>query len=297
MVRRRDLEANKIIRHYHLSGVYALSLYPMLAVLVTAGRVTHSRIHILSGHTPTVADVKYQQSEPQVITGSMDWTVRLHGGNNIKWTCPEGAFVCNFGGRGVILNTLTVNAEGGGGVSVGGASEVESEGAPSCSSTAEGALLTVGAIYEMKATLENQNVATGRRKTWLAARGAARRETSTGGERRASHPYIGNAGAAGCVPVRPCAWTGALRGCCLSGCCLSGRRGFERCVGGGWARDGRDEPRRGGGREIPWHTNVVEEARPVEGGPNLPYNAARAASNPFYLSFLSLLHSQSFDLI
>jgi pleiotropic regulator 1 len=85
MVRRRDLEANKIIRHYHLSGVYALSLHPTLDVLVTAGRDasarvwdmrTKAQIHILSGHTATVADVKCQQSEPQVITGSMDSTVR-----------------------------------------------------------------------------------------------------------------------------------------------------------------------------------------------------------------------------
>ncbi|KAJ7896288.1 hypothetical protein B0H14DRAFT_2678954, partial [Mycena olivaceomarginata] len=40
--------------------------------------------------------------------------VGLRGANNIKkWTCPEGAFVCNFGGHGAILNTLAVNAEGG----------------------------------------------------------------------------------------------------------------------------------------------------------------------------------------
>jgi hypothetical protein len=37
MVRRRDLEANKIIRHYHLSGVYVLSLRPTLSVLVAGG--------------------------------------------------------------------------------------------------------------------------------------------------------------------------------------------------------------------------------------------------------------------
>jgi hypothetical protein len=66
---------------------------------------------------------------------------------------------------------------------------------------------------------------------------------------------------------------------------------------GGWARDGRDEPHRGEGREVPWHTNVAEEAQPVEGGQIFPYDATRAASDPFYLSFLSLLRSQSFDLI
>jgi WD40 repeat protein len=87
MVRCWDLEANKIIRHYHghLSGVYALSLHPTLDILVTAGRDasarvwdmrTKAQIHVLSGHTATVADVKCQESDPQVITGSMDSTVR-----------------------------------------------------------------------------------------------------------------------------------------------------------------------------------------------------------------------------
>ncbi|KAI0263655.1 WD40-repeat-containing domain protein [Gloeopeniophorella convolvens] len=144
MIKCWDLEANKVIRHYHghLSGVYALSLHPTLDVLVTSGH------HVLSGHTATVADVKCQDSDPQVITGSMDSTVRLWdlaadktmvtpthhkksvralaihpteysfasgsaGGNNIKkWKYPEGAFVFNFGGYNVIINTLSVNSEG-----------------------------------------------------------------------------------------------------------------------------------------------------------------------------------------
>lgn len=87
MVKCWDLEANKVIRHYHghLSGVYSLSLHPTLDVLVTAGRDasarvwdmrTKAQIHVLSGHTATVADVKCQESDPQVITGSMDSTVR-----------------------------------------------------------------------------------------------------------------------------------------------------------------------------------------------------------------------------
>ena len=87
MVKCWDLEANKVIRHYHghLSGVYSLSLHPTLDVLVTAGRDasarvwdmrTKAQIHVLSGHTGTVADVKCQESDPQVITGSMDSTVR-----------------------------------------------------------------------------------------------------------------------------------------------------------------------------------------------------------------------------
>jgi|SRR6266481_343397 len=87
MVKCWDLEANKVIRHYHghLSGVYSLSLHPTLDVLVTSGRDasarvwdmrTKAQIHVLSGHTGTVGDVKCQDSDPQVITGSMDSTVR-----------------------------------------------------------------------------------------------------------------------------------------------------------------------------------------------------------------------------
>jgi len=88
MVKCWDLEANKVIRHYHghLSGVYALALHPTLDVLVTSGRDasarvwdmrTKAQIHVLAGHTATVADVKCQESDPQVITGSMDSTIRL----------------------------------------------------------------------------------------------------------------------------------------------------------------------------------------------------------------------------
>ncbi|KAJ6454004.1 WD40-repeat-containing domain protein [Mycena vitilis] len=145
--------------HGHLSGVYALSLHPTLDILVTAGRDasarvwdmrTKAQIHVLSGPTATVADVKCQESEPQVImiTGSMDSTVRLWdlaagktrvtlthhkksvrvlaihpteyssasglaGDNNIKkWKCPDGAFVFNSSGYNAIINTLSVNAEG-----------------------------------------------------------------------------------------------------------------------------------------------------------------------------------------
>jgi len=109
---------------------------------------TKACIHVLSGHQGTVADVKCQESDPQIITGSMDSTVRLWdlaagkamvtlthhkksvralaihptefsfasasaGGNNIKkWKCPEGAFVHNFSGHEAIINTLSVNADG-----------------------------------------------------------------------------------------------------------------------------------------------------------------------------------------
>lgn len=110
MVKCWDLETNKVIRHYHghLSGVYSLAcvplspssspsfphvlmecvihrLHPTLDVLVTAGRDasarvwdmrTKSQVHILTGHTATISDVQCQESDPQVITGSMDSTVR-----------------------------------------------------------------------------------------------------------------------------------------------------------------------------------------------------------------------------
>lgn len=104
MVKCWDLEANKVIRHYHghLSGVYSLSLHPTLDVLVTAGRDasarvwdmrTKAQIHVLSGHTGTVADVKCQESDPQVITGSMDSTVRYVLPFFI-YTCGRYTFVC-----------------------------------------------------------------------------------------------------------------------------------------------------------------------------------------------------------
>ena len=38
---------------------------------------TKSQIHVLSGHSATISDVKCQESDPQVITGSMDATLRF----------------------------------------------------------------------------------------------------------------------------------------------------------------------------------------------------------------------------
>lgn len=37
---------------------------------------TKAQVHILAGHTGTISDVQCQESDPQVITGSMDSTVR-----------------------------------------------------------------------------------------------------------------------------------------------------------------------------------------------------------------------------
>jgi WD40 repeat protein len=62
-----------------------VSVHPTLDVLVTGGRDasvrvwdmrTRANIFTLTGHQSTVADVKTQASDPQIISGSMDSTVR-----------------------------------------------------------------------------------------------------------------------------------------------------------------------------------------------------------------------------
>ena len=82
-----DLEVNKVIRHYHgyLSGTYTLSLHLTLVIVTTdrdaSARVwdirTKAQTHVLTEHTVTVADVTYQESDQQVITGSVDTVERL----------------------------------------------------------------------------------------------------------------------------------------------------------------------------------------------------------------------------
>ncbi|CAG2253186.1 PLRG1 [Mytilus edulis] len=61
-------------------------LHPTIDVLVTCGRDGTARvwdmrtkacIHTLTGHNNTVADIRCQAAEPQVITGSHDSTIRL----------------------------------------------------------------------------------------------------------------------------------------------------------------------------------------------------------------------------
>jgi hypothetical protein len=132
--------------------VYTLKLHPTLDVLVTGGRDgvarvwdmrTRSNVHVLSGHTGTVADLVCQEADPQVITGSLDSTVRMWDlaagktmgvlthhkkgvralathpteftfatgstGSIKQWKCPEGAFMQNFEGHNAIINTLAVN--------------------------------------------------------------------------------------------------------------------------------------------------------------------------------------------
>lgn len=110
---------------------------------------TKQAVHIMTGHTGTIADVKCQESDPQVISGSMDTTIRLWdlaagktmtqlthhhksvrslaihpteysfasgsaGSSNLKkWKFPEGQFVFNFQGLdNTIVNTVSVNDSG-----------------------------------------------------------------------------------------------------------------------------------------------------------------------------------------
>lgn len=106
-----------------------------------------SQIHVLSGHSATIANVQCQEADPQVITSSMDQTIRLWdlaagksittlthhqksvralalhptdfsfasgsaAGRNIKtWRCPEGTLLNNMS-HDAIVNTLSVNADG-----------------------------------------------------------------------------------------------------------------------------------------------------------------------------------------
>lgn len=82
------METNKCIRHYHghLSGVYSLALHPTLDVLMTGGRDsvcrvwdmrTKAAVHVLTGHENSIASILTNSVDPQVITGSMDNTVRV----------------------------------------------------------------------------------------------------------------------------------------------------------------------------------------------------------------------------
>uniref|UniRef100_T1IHR2 Uncharacterized protein n=1 Tax=Strigamia maritima TaxID=126957 RepID=T1IHR2_STRMM len=67
-------------------AVYSLPLHTTIDVLITCGRDSTARVwdmrskanvHTLSGHTNTVLQVVCQSSEPQIITGSHDCTIRL----------------------------------------------------------------------------------------------------------------------------------------------------------------------------------------------------------------------------
>jgi pleiotropic regulator 1 len=101
------LETNKIVRHYHghMQGAYALSLHPTLDVLVTGARDRTARVwdmrtkvpvHVLVGHDSAVASVITNATEPQVITGGLDATIRVSRGRG------RGG---GGGGGGCMLNT------------------------------------------------------------------------------------------------------------------------------------------------------------------------------------------------
>ena len=88
MVKCWDLEYNKVVRHYHghLSGVFCLSLHPILDLLISGGRDsvarvwdmrTKNQVHVLGGHVSTVSSILTAGIDPQVITGSMDSTIKL----------------------------------------------------------------------------------------------------------------------------------------------------------------------------------------------------------------------------
>jgi len=135
--------------------VYGIDIHPTVDVIVTVGRDSTARVwdirtkaavHSLTGHTNTIADVKCQGVEPQIITGSHDCTVRywdlvagrsqatltnhkksirslvLHptqytmasgSADNIKqWKFPEGNFIQNLSGHNSILNCMAINSDG-----------------------------------------------------------------------------------------------------------------------------------------------------------------------------------------
>jgi len=88
MIKCWDFENNKVIRSYHghLSGIYCLSIHPLLNLVFTGGRDAVCRvwdirskvqIHCLTGHETTIASLITQALDPQVITGSLDTTIRL----------------------------------------------------------------------------------------------------------------------------------------------------------------------------------------------------------------------------
>lgn len=103
------------------------------------------QIHVLGGHKGTVSSIQCQEGDPQVISGSMDSTIRLYdlasgktsavlthhkksirslaihpkeftfssgSSQSIKqWMCPRGDLMLNFQPVDSIVNTLSVNED------------------------------------------------------------------------------------------------------------------------------------------------------------------------------------------
>ena len=106
---------------------------------------TRANVMVLAGHTGTISSIQCQEAEPQVLSGSLDHTVRLYdlaAGKTMttlthfkkgvrslathpqeftfaaastgivkQFKCPEGAFMQNFEGQNTVINTLSVNRE------------------------------------------------------------------------------------------------------------------------------------------------------------------------------------------
>lgn len=106
---------------------------------------TKQQIFALTGHSNTVTSIATQASDPQIITGSSDSTVKLwdlaagksittltHHKKSVRalalhpkeftfvsastgvlkqWSCPKGNFIQNLEGQGAIINTLAINSD------------------------------------------------------------------------------------------------------------------------------------------------------------------------------------------
>lgn len=84
-----DLVQNKVIRsfHGHLSGVYCLALHPtMHDILLTGGRdsvcwvwnlCSQNQIRASDRHENTICLVFTRPTDPQVITGSHETTIKF----------------------------------------------------------------------------------------------------------------------------------------------------------------------------------------------------------------------------
>ncbi|KAL5988264.1 hypothetical protein ACLOJK_036027 [Asimina triloba] len=132
-----DLEQNKVIRSYHghLSGVYCLAVHPNIDILLTGGRDSVCRddletvwdirskaqIFALSGHDNTVCSVFSRPTDPQVVTGSHDTTIKfwdLRAGKSMatlthhKKSVRAMALHPTDSQQKTIINTMAVNEDG-----------------------------------------------------------------------------------------------------------------------------------------------------------------------------------------
>jgi len=131
-----------------------LKLHPTLDILMSGGRDavfrvwdmrTKREIHCLAGHSGTVVGIETQAVDPQIITSSMDKTIRMWDlaagkcmttltnhkksvrsvvchprewtfmsgapDNLKKWSGKDGTFIKNFSGHNAVVNTLALNED------------------------------------------------------------------------------------------------------------------------------------------------------------------------------------------